>query len=175
MINRTLFLGASDGEPTVTADLHSPRQAWLYAGLLALQTGAASFLFWIIFPVFLRVISNIGLRQELDVWVQVAALGGVAVLQACYWIRLCWVPVAAPFRNVFIGHIVLFISRVSFFFGGALFSAIFFRHVPELDALPPMVQGIAKGAGILAVLFALFCYSLELERLGRAIEDAPKS
>jgi uncharacterized membrane protein YhhN len=65
----------------------------------------------------------------------------------------------------------MFASRASFFFGGALFSAIFFRHIPQLDALPPLGQAIAKTLGVAALLFALFCYSLELERLGRSMEE----
>ncbi|QIB36215.1 hypothetical protein G3A50_10935 [Ancylobacter pratisalsi] len=146
------------------------RNALRYAVLLGIQTTAAAFLFWVIFPIFLRVISSIGQQQGLDLEVQLEILIGVIVLQCCYWIRLRWVPIVAPFHNVFVGHLVLFASRVSFFFGGALFSAIFFRHVPELDALPSAAQAIARAAGVLAILFALFCYSLELERLGRAIE-----
>ena len=154
----------------MTESLNGPRAALFYAVLLGLQTAAAIFLFWIIFPIFLRLVSNLGAQQELGLPFQLAALSGVAVLQVCYWTRLRWVPVVAPFRSVVVSHIMLFASRISFFFGGALFSAIFFRHVPQLEALPPMAQGIAKAAGVLAVLFALFCYSLELERLGRAIE-----
>ncbi|RDL50612.1 hypothetical protein BLJAPNOD_01733 [Ensifer sp. M14] len=65
----------------------------------------------------------------------------------------------------------MFASRASFVFGGALFSVIFFRHVPQLEVLPPLGQGIAKTLGVMAVLFALFCYSLELERLGKVIEE----
>jgi hypothetical protein len=68
-------------------------------------------------------------------------------------------------------HLFLFASRVSFFFGGALFSVFFFRHVPELDQFPSFIQGAVKLLEVLLVLFSLFCYSLEIERLGRARED----
>ncbi|WP_244479962.1 hypothetical protein [Methylobacterium sp. Leaf94] len=79
-------------------------------------------------------------------------------------------PLSVPFRNVLVGHLLLFSSRASFFFGGAFFSVVFFRHLPELEVLPPFGQAVTKGITIIAVLFALFCYSLELERLGKAIE-----
>ena len=151
----------------------SPRSAAAYGGLLALQTAAASCLLWMILPVFRRMVSRLGEPQELEPWRLAILVGSVVVLQACYWVRLRCVPISAPFRNILVGHLLLFSSRASFFFGGAFLSLVFFRHVPELGALPPFGQAGAKGIAILAVLFSLFCYSLELERLGKAIEDAP--
>jgi hypothetical protein len=55
-----------------------------------------------------------------------------------------WVAVAAPFQNRFVVHLVLFASRVSFFFGGAFFSAVFFDHLPELEVLPPLGRIVIK-------------------------------
>jgi hypothetical protein len=98
-------------------------------------------------------------------------MAAVLLVQACYWARYRYVPVWAPVRSVLAGHLLLFASRVSFFFGGALFSAIFFRHVPQLEMLPPLGQSLVKGCGVMVLLFTVFCYSLELERLGRAIEE----
>lgn len=149
------------------------RRAATYGGLLILQTAAASCLFWMILPIFRRMVSRFGEPQVLELWRFATIIGCVLVLQSCYWIRLQRVPICIPFHNVVVGHLLLFASRASFFFGGAFFSAIFFRHVPELSALPPLGQGFAKALAVLAILFALFCYSLELERLGKAIEGLP--
>lgn len=146
------------------------RRAAAYGGLLVLQTAAASGLFWMILPIFRRMVSRLGEPQNLEVWRLATIMGCVIVLQSCYWIRLQRIPVCIPFHNVVVGHLLLFASRASFFFGGAFFSVIFFRHVPELSALPPLGQGLAKALTVLGILFALFCYSLELERLGKAIE-----
>ena len=146
------------------------RWAAAYGGLLVLQTAAASCLFWMILPIFRRMVARLGEPQNLELWRLATIMGCVIVLQSCYWIRLQRIPIYIPFRNVVVGHLLLFASRASFFFGGAFFSVIFFRHVPELSALPPMSQGIAKALTVLAILFSLFCYSLELERLGKAIE-----
>ncbi|WEZ84658.1 hypothetical protein P6U16_08835 [Rhizobium sp. 32-5/1] len=109
----------------------------VYALLLAGQTIAASALFWIVFPVFHEIVTNLGERQELPPSQQLSALGSAAFLHLCYWTRLTWVPVVAPFHSVFLGHVCAFASRVSFFFGGALFSVLFFRHLPALDVMPP--------------------------------------
>jgi hypothetical protein len=146
------------------------RWAAAYTGLLVLQTAAASCLSWMILPIFRRMISRLGEPQDFELWRLATVMGRVIVLQVCYWVRLQRVPIYVPFQNVLIGHLLLFSSRASFFFGGAFFSVIFFRHVPELGALPPLGQGFAQALAIIAILFALFCYSLELERLGKAIE-----
>jgi hypothetical protein len=142
-----------------------------FALLLSGQTIAATALFWLVFPLFHQIITHLGEQQELQYSQQVATIASAIMLHICYWSRLKWVPVVAPFHNVFIAHLCSFASRVSFFFGGALFSTLFFRHLPELEILPSY-ERIALGAfEIVIVLFALFCYSQELERLAKAIEE----
>lgn len=144
----------------------------VYLILLAIQTGAATVLVLVVFPLFQQVVTAIGQPQQLPTSTAIIAVVAASVMQVCYWLRYHRVPVAAPVRGAMIGHLILFASRASFFFSGAVFSAIFFRHVPQLDVLPPMGQGLAKAAGVMALLFASFCYALELERLGRVIEEA---
>ena len=146
------------------------RHSIVYAILFVLQTFLASSLFWMIFPIFLRVMRNLGEQQEFQPYGARAIVSSAIVLQCCYWTRYRWFPLYTPFRNAFIGHLLKFASRIGFFFGGALFSVILFRHVPELDPLPPLGQALAKGLCVMGILFALFCYSLELERLGKAFE-----
>jgi len=145
------------------------RGAAAYFGLLAFQTAAASCLLWVSLPIFRRLISRLGESQELEPLRLATIVGSVVVLQSCYWVRLQRIPIYVPFYNVLIGHLLLFCSRASFFFGGAFFSVTFFRHIPELGALPPFSQGAIKALAIIATLFSLFCYSFELERLGKAI------
>ncbi|MFT0860371.1 hypothetical protein [Ancylobacter sp. G4_0304] len=144
-----------------------------YPLLLGIHALAAVLLFLTIFPLFQQIVSQIGRAQPLDTSTAVTAIVLALVMQTCYWARYLRVPVPAPFRGAFAGHLLMFASRVSFFFGGALFAAIFFRHVPQLDVLPPVGQGLAKALGVMGLLFAAFCFSLELERLGRAIEEGP--
>ncbi|WP_261322838.1 hypothetical protein [Rhizobium leguminosarum] len=124
-------------------------------------------------PIFHGLVTNLGERQTLDLSDQVGIVVSAALLHCCYWTRLKWVPVTRPFHSVFVAHLLFFASRVSFFFGGALFSAIFFRHLPELDAFPPFAQAFVKSVYVAATLFGLFCYSLELDRFGKAIEGWP--
>lgn len=142
-----------------------------YFLLLGVQTLAACVLFLAMFPLFQQIVAQSGKPQPLHASTVITSMAAALAMQACYWTRYRRVPVRAPVHGAAIGHLLLFASRVSFFFSGAVFSAIFFRHVPQLEALPPAGQGVAKAMWVLALLFASFCYSLELERLGRAIED----
>lgn len=148
-----------------------PTRFATYLLLLAIHTAAAVMLLLTMFPLFQQIVTRVGKPQQLHASTVIAAAAAALVMQACYWIRYRHVPVAAPIRGAFAAHLVLFASRVSFFFAGAVFSAIFFRHVPQLDILPPVGQGLAKAFGVMALLFASFCYAMELERLGRAMVE----
>ncbi len=148
------------GEDTAPIERGSHSGALAYAFLLLVQTAAASVLFWTIFPIFRRIIAQIGQPQELNGATELAVVGGVVILQCCYWVRLRFVKVRAPLHSVFIGHLFLFASRASFFFGGALFSVFFFRHLPRVRS--PAATGAeprhgvrrARGAVLAVLLFA---------------------
>jgi hypothetical protein len=75
-------------------------------------------------------------------------------------------PIAAgkPFLN----HLFLFLGRLTFVFGSALFSVVLFRHVPELGGEADRLLIVSRGLILVAWLFALFCASLEVERVGLA-------
>ncbi|TXR47098.1 hypothetical protein FVA77_21905 [Phyllobacterium endophyticum] len=145
-----------------------------YAILMTVQTAAALHLFWVVYPVFRGVLTRLGEYQELDPSTHVAILGGVIVLHCSYWSRLRWVSVTPPFHSIFVSHLCSFAGRVCFLFSGAFFSAIFFRHLPELDSFPPFGQALIKALYVAAILFSFFCYSLELERLGKAMGDSTR-
>jgi hypothetical protein len=151
------------------------QNAIAYAALLAVQTLAVAFLLWIVFPMFYSVVTHLGERQEIPLKSLIAILIGTIILQVCYWSRIQWVTVCSPCQSVFLAHIVSFLARLSFLFGGVLFSTIFFRHLPEVGSLPPLGQAVLTGISILMVLFGLFCYSVELERLAKAVEEQPKA
>jgi hypothetical protein len=68
-----------------------------------------------------------------------------------------------------LSHLLLFLGRLGFIFGGSLFAVVFFRHLPELDQSIDTLLMARRGLLLLGSLFALFCFTLELERLGHAI------
>jgi hypothetical protein len=141
-----------------------------YAALLIGQTLSAAAMFQIVFPVFHQIITHLGERQTLVYTQHIATMSCAMLLHACYWTRLKWVRVVVPYQNILLSHLCAFFSRVSFFFGGALFSALFFRHLPELEDIPPVMQIVSGTGEVFMILFALFCYSLELDRLSRALD-----
>lgn len=142
-----------------------------YAVLLGAQTACAAVMLANIHAAFRILIDNLGTpnastpRSVLDLLIA-AGLG-----QAFYWYRLRTTPVPAGYLSLPLGHFLAFSSRLGFIFGGALFSVYFLRHAPELTLGPLDIAW--RGALLIAVLFALYCYTLELERLGAALQAPP--
>jgi hypothetical protein len=90
------------------------------------------------------------------------ALGAI-IIQVCYWLDQYWfAPLRLPY-NPLLGHVILFLSRLNFIFASVVFSAVYFARFNEID-IPPW-----KVVLLFTVLFSIFCYTLELERLGRAL------
>lgn len=139
-----------------------------YALLLAAQTACAAVMLANIHAGFRILIENIGTPNAPAPFGVLVLLIAAALGQVCYWYRLRNVPIPTHYRNVALGHVLAFASRLGFIFGGALFSVYFLRHAPEL-ALSPL-DIVWRGALLIAVLFALYCYTLELERLGGALQ-----
>jgi hypothetical protein len=141
-----------------------------YAAFLLVQTLCAAAILYNIQSAFRILLENIGTQNPGSLGN--AASVGLAVLigQFCYWQRLRSVNVPSGYQNIVLGHLFSFGSRIGFIFGGALFSLYFLRHVPALDL--GYLDLIWRSGMLLAILFALYCYTLELERLGAALQGA---
>ncbi len=142
-----------------------------YALLLTGQTACAAVMLANIHTAFRILIENLGSPNASTPGSALQLVTAAALGQACYWYRLRHVPVPDSYRNMALGHLLAFSSRLGFIWGGALFSVYFLRHAPAL-ALGPL--DIAwRGALLIGILFALYCYTLELERLGSALQTPP--
>ncbi len=144
-----------------------------YTILLAAQTLCALIVLVNIHASVRLLVENIGTphlspRESVVQLLLAAALG-----QACYWYRLHRVALPAIRRNLPLGHLLAFASRIGFIFGSALFSVYFLRHAPVVDL--STVNLVWRGGLLLAILFSLYCYTLELERLGAALQAPPAS
>lgn len=94
------------------------------------------------------------------------ALMAVLLMQTAYWVRV-WLRPAMPQRNhVLLAHLVAFVGRLSFVLGSSTFSVLFLVRFEELSWSPPRVMLV------LAMLFSIFCFTLELEQLGRSLNRA---
>jgi hypothetical protein len=76
--------------------------------------------------------------------------------EVSFWVRLLRIPI--PFRrsNLFLNHLFLFLGRLSFIFGSALFSVVVFRHLPELGRDTDFLLLARRGFIFFGCLFALF-------------------
>ena len=148
-------------------DKENPNTA-IYLLLLALQIGGAIAFVWQELPEFRQVLTHPGEQLPKDASSDLMTAGVLFVMQVSFWVRLLRIPI--PFRrpNVFLNHLFLFFGRLSFIFGSALFSVVVFRHLPELSRETDFVLMAWRGTIFVGCLFALFCTSLEVERLGQA-------
>jgi hypothetical protein len=145
-------------------------KAVAYLLLLAIQILGALTFVWQQLPEFRQVAVNPGEQLAYDVVSDVMTVAVLCVMQISFWYRLLFIPI--PFRrpNMILNHVFLFLGRLSFIFGSALFSVVVFRHLPELGRDTDILLAARRGVIMVGCLFALFCTSLEVERLGQAFE-----
>jgi len=127
-------------------------------------------------PAFKQLVLNPGEQVVSTRYDGLAIIAVLCAMQCAYWYR--YLSVAIPFRgpNLFLSHVFLFLGRLSFIFGSALFSTVLFRHLPELSSDVDISLFGRRAVVLIVSLFALFCFSLELERLGAALgnDQQPK-
>jgi hypothetical protein len=143
-------------------------KAAIYLFVLAIQICGAFFFVWQQLPSFSRVLLNPGEQLPYDTYSDLLTVGVLSVMQISYWYRLLHIPIPFQRSNVILHHVFLFLGRLSFIFGSALFSVVVFRHLPELDREADLLLLLLRGIMLVGALFALFCASLEVERLGQA-------
>jgi hypothetical protein len=155
----------SAGEPPKTAT---------YLLLFAVQMFGADFVVWDGLPAFQQLVLNPGQQVVITRYDGLGIIAVLCVMQFAYWYR--YLRVAIPFRgpNLFLSHVFLFLGRLSFIFGSALFSIVLFRHLPELGSDVDIFLSGRRAVVLIVSLFVLFCFSLELERLGVALGSDPR-
>ena len=99
---------------------------------------------------------------------RIFVLGAVAVIliQSAFWIRLRCLPPLQLKRQLVLGHVIQFLGRLSFVFIGGRFGVVFFVRFEALEF------SVWKVLFLLALLFSLFCYTLDLDRLGKGFSEA---
>ncbi|MDB5503895.1 MAG: hypothetical protein JWR89_3797 [Tardiphaga sp.] len=140
----------------------------VYLILLAIQVLGVIVFVWQELPAFTHVLLYPGLQVSSETHSELVVALVLFTMQIAYWVRLRYVPVPALLANAFLSHLFLFLGRLSFVFGSALFSVVLFRHVPEITGEADVLLIVRRGLILVASLFALFCASLEIERVGVA-------
>lgn len=150
------------------------RPHFAYGTLVLLQTFCAALLLYYIHVTFQIVTERPGELQPVPFVILVQVVTAILIGQACYWTRLRRVPLPTGVHSPLLGHVLGFAGRLASIFGGALFSIYFLRQLPKLDELS-LGAGLFWRCGLVfPVLFTVYCYTLELERLGATWQSPPK-
>lgn len=153
------------GRSVTTNNERSQKVVYLF--LLAAQIVGVILLVWQGLPAFRQVLLNPGEQPSNQAYPELAMLAVSVGMQVSYWYRLLNIPIPFQRSNIILSHLFLFLGRLSFIFGSALFSVVVFRHLPELSRDTDALVMARRGMIFVGSLFALFCSSLEVERLGQ--------
>lgn len=144
-----------------------------YGILLLLQSFCAALLLFYIHMAFRIVTEKPGELHSLPASILLQVVAAILIGQACYWTRLRLIPLPAGVYSPVLGHLLAFAGRLSSIFGGALFSIYFLRQLPAIQQLSLDTGLLWRCLLVFAILFAIYCFTLELERLGAACQ-APR-
>jgi hypothetical protein len=146
------------------APLRPPRSGvGLYFLLLAVQTAGAAIILGNGVPIYRQLARDFARHQPQPgiLWWEVA---GVALIQTGYWLRPRLQLGPPQVCHVFISHLAGFVARLTFILASSTFALMFFVRFDQLPLTPPRI------VMVLALLFSMFCYTLELERLAKAFQ-----
>ena len=132
--------------------------------LFVVQTAALFVLASYAIPVYRLLFVGPGLAEP-AASARLPLFCAATLMQICYWSRRRFLSVPRLRRDDLSGHLLLFISR-SLFVSSATFLPIAF-FVRSTDTVPSPFGVVL----VPLVLFAVFCYASEVERLGRTRLD----
>jgi len=144
---------------TLSRERQSP--ARLYPFLLAIEVAGAVTILWHGVPIYRSLLEKTFV-EHVDGTVVAWAITGIVLIQATYWLSTFKVfPSLAVSPHIFAGHAIAFLSRLNFVFVSGLFASLVYARGPEIEFVAWRAIMLA------AVLFSMFCFSLELERLAK--------
>ena len=145
-----------------TSKSGTSRGPGLFLSLLAVETVGIAIILLDALPIYremIRKISDHTPRPGVPWW----AWAGIALALGAYLTRVRLRPSPPPSGHAVAGHILSFVGRLSFVVATSTFSLVFINHFGELN-LPPR-----RMVSILVLLFAIFCWTLDIERLAKAL------
>lgn len=137
----------------------------LYLCLFAVQTAGAAIVLVNGVPIYRQLAGDFA-SHETQPGIKWWAWAAVLLIQFGYWLRVRWQPPLPASGHVLIGHAAAFVARLSFILASSTFGVVFLIRFEQLS-LPPH-----RIIMILALLFSMFCWSLELERLAKALHGS---
>jgi hypothetical protein len=144
---------------TLSSEKRNP--ARLYPFLLAIEVAGAVTILWHGLPIYRSLLEQTFVEHA-EATVVGWAIAGIVLIQAPYWLSTFKVfPSLAVSPHIFAGHVLAFIARLNFVFASGLFASLVYARGAEIEFVPWRALLLA------AVLFSIFCFSLELERLAK--------
>jgi hypothetical protein len=150
---------------------HALGKSRTYVLLFAMQTLAILIVILNVIPIYDALISSVGVQLRRLPESPLFLMASVVLFHCAYWFRLLRVPLVINYRSLILSHLVLFVGRLSFIFGTTFFAVIVFRHLPAMVSIPEPGILAARIVWTLFILFSLYCYATELERIGAALRS----
>jgi hypothetical protein len=139
--------------------------ARLYPFLLAIEVAGAVMILWHGVPIYRSLLEKTFI-EHVDGSVVSWAMVGIVLIHAPYWLSTFKVfPSLAVSPHIFAGHAIAFIARLNFVFVSGLFASLVYARGPEIEFVA------WRAIMLIAVLFSMFCFSLELERLAKLFRE----
>jgi hypothetical protein len=131
-----------------------------WAAIIAQFVGAKVF-FWDALPDYQELTAGgdvVGTPRDF-----IVAVFGLALMQSAYWYARRLQPQIRFRHRVVLGHVLLCVSEVSFFFVSALATVAAFDHWKRSQFV------LWKAVLLVSAIFAFFCYKRQLASVGDAL------
>jgi len=122
---------------------------------------------WQGLPEFRQVLTNPGEQLPRDASSDLMTAGIFFAMQVSFWVRLLRIPDSVRRLNVFLNHCFCF-SPPQLYFWQRVILRCCFQASSGARRETDFVLVVQHGFLFIGCLFALFCTSLEVERLGQA-------
>lgn len=126
------------------------------------ETVGVALVLWDGIPLFRHLIRFEPSGTAVDEKIMVLA---IVMILTPYWACLRHDPPFDLPRQQLLGHVFLLINRLVFIFASGVFSLVVYRYWDVLD------PSFFKTSLMMAVLFAVFCFSRHLERIGNLLNS----
>ena len=133
----------------------------LFWGAIIAQVVGAQVFFWDALPDYRELTAGgevAGTPKHFAV-----ALLGLVIMQSAYWYARRLQPQVRFRHRVVLGHVLLCVSEVSFFFVSALATVAAFDHWKRSEFV------LWKALLLVSAIFAFFCYKRQLASVGHAL------
>lgn len=133
----------------------------LFWGAIIAQVAGAQVFFWDALPDYQQLTAGgdlVGTPRDF-----VVAVFGLVLMQSAYWYARGLQPQIRFRQRVVLGHVLLCVSEVSFFFVSALATVAMFDHWKRNQFV------LWKAMLLVSAVFAFFCYKHQLASVGDAL------